>query len=156
MLAAYTTKRWRALCRDVLGRPELEMDPRFQSRPIRQEHHRELKVIMESIMKERTSAEWLARCEKHDLICAPINSYHEVVELEQIKARKAIETISFPDGRTMETVAVTPKLSETPGAIRSPYPSFIGQHTREILLAVGLTEVEIAKLDADGVIAIHS
>jgi len=155
MLAAYTTDRWRALCHDVLARPELETDPRFHTRPVRQEHHRALKTIIESVLKERTSAEWLALCEQHDLICAPINTYREVVELEQIKARNAIDTIRFPDGKTMETVAVTPKLSATPGAIRSPYPSFIGQHTREILLAVGLTETEIAKLDADGVIAIH-
>ena len=24
-------------------------------------------------------------CEQHDLICAPINTYHEVVELEQLR-----------------------------------------------------------------------
>ena len=155
MLAAYTTGRWKALCHHVLERPELETDPRFQERPVRQEHHRELKAIIESILKERTSAEWLALCEKHDLICAPINNYRDVVELEQIKARTAIETIAFPDGRTMETVAAVPKLSETPGAIRSPYPSQIGEHTREILLAVGLADAEITKLEADGVIAMH-
>ncbi len=156
MLAAYTTDRWRALCRDVLGRPELETDPRFHTRPVRQEHHRALKTIIESVLKQRTSAEWLEVCEAHDLICAPINTYREVVELEQIKARHAIDTISFPDGKTMETIAVTPKLSATPGAIRSPFPSVIGQHTREILRAVGLSDAEIAKLDADGVIAIHN
>lgn len=156
MLAAYTTERWKALCRHVLGRPELETDPRFQERTVRQEHHRELKAIMEPVLKERTSAEWLALCEQHDLICAPINTYREVVELEQIKARKAIDAIAFPDGRSMETVAVVPKLSETPGSIRSPYPAFIGQHTRAILLSIGLTEAEIAKLDADGVIGVHS
>jgi len=156
MLAAYTTDRWRALCRDVLGRPELETDPRFQERTTRQNHHRELKAIIETILETKSSAEWLALCEEHDLICAPINSYREVVELEQIKARNAIETIAFPDGRTMESVAPVPKLSETPGAIRSPYPAFIGQHTREILRAIGLTEDEIIKLDADGVIGIHS
>jgi crotonobetainyl-CoA:carnitine CoA-transferase CaiB-like acyl-CoA transferase len=156
MLAAYTTDRWRALCRDVLGMPELETDPRFRSRPIRQEHHGELKAIIESVLKERTSAEWLALCEKHDLICAPINTYREVVELDQIKARKAIETVSFPDGRTMETVAAIPKLSATPGKIRSPYPAHIGQHTREILQLVGLTDAEITKLEADGVIGMHS
>jgi len=156
MLAAYTTDRWRALCRDVLGMPELETDQRFQSRPIRQEHHGELKVIIEAVLKERTSAEWLALCEKHDLICAPINTYREVVELDQIKARKAIETVSFPDGRTMETVAAIPKLSAMPGKIRSPYPAHIGQHTREILQLVGLTDAEITKLEADGVIGMHS
>ena len=155
MLAAYTTDRWNALCRDVLGKPELADDPRFKERPTRQEHHGALKALIEAVLKERTSAEWLALCERHDLICAPINTYREVVELEQIKARKSIETIAFPDGRTMETVAPVPKLSETPGTLRSPYPSQVGQHTREILLAVGLTEDEIAKLDAGGVIGMH-
>jgi crotonobetainyl-CoA:carnitine CoA-transferase CaiB-like acyl-CoA transferase len=155
MLAAYTKDRWGALCRDVLERPELETDPRFQERPTRQLHHRELKEIIESVLEQRTSAEWLALCEEHDLICAPINSYREVVELEQVKSRKAIETIAFPDGRSMGTVAAVPRLSETPGTIRSPYPSVIGQHTHEILLAVGLTEGEIEKLDADGVIGMH-
>ncbi|HYC47228.1 MAG TPA: CoA transferase [Burkholderiales bacterium] len=156
MLAAYTTDRWNALCREVLGRPELADDPRFKERPTRQEHHGELKAIIESILKERPSAEWLALCEQHDLICAPINTYREVVELEQVKARNAIETIAFPDGRTMRTVAPVPKLSETPGAIRSPYPSQVGEHTREILLAVGLAEDEIARLEAAGVIGVHS
>src|SRR6478672_8742022 len=60
MLAAYTTDRWRALCRDVLGRPELETDPRFQERTTRQNHHRELKAIIETILETKSSAEWLA------------------------------------------------------------------------------------------------
>jgi formyl-CoA transferase len=78
-----------------------------------------------------------------------------VFELEQIKARQSIETITFPDGRKMESVAPAPRLSATPGTIRSPYPSQIGEHTREVLLRAGLTEAEIAKLDADGVIGMH-
>lgn len=155
MLAAYTADRWRALCCHVLKRPELENDARFNERPVRQGHHRELKKIIEDVLKTRTSAEWLELCEQHDLICGPINSYHEVVEMEQIKARHAIDSIELTDGRAMGTVAAVPKLSETPGSIRSPYPAHIGQHTREVLLAVGLTEAEIAKLDADGVIGIH-
>src|SRR5688500_3746278 len=154
MIAAYNPARWTALCRDVLGRPEMATDARFVDRTTRQEHHRALKETIESVLKTRTSAEWLALCEQHDLICAPINTYEEVVELEQIKARRSIESITLTDGRSMETVAVTPRLSETPGAVRLPYPSLIGQHTREILLTVGLTEDEIARLDADRIIGL--
>jgi crotonobetainyl-CoA:carnitine CoA-transferase CaiB-like acyl-CoA transferase len=156
MLAAYTKDRWSALCRHVLRRPELEADPRFQERPTRQLHHRELKAIIESVLKERTSAEWLALCEQHDLICGPINGYRELVEMEQVKARGAIHSIPLPDGSSLKTVAAAPRLSETPGSIRSPYPAFVGQHTREILLSVGLTEADIARLDANGVIGIHT
>ena len=55
----------------------------------------------------------------------------------------------------MRTVAVAPRLSETPGAISSPYPEFIGQHTHEILLAAGLDEAEIERLQQAAAIGIH-
>jgi crotonobetainyl-CoA:carnitine CoA-transferase CaiB-like acyl-CoA transferase len=155
MLAAYTATRWKTLCRVVLDRPELETDPRFEQRTVRQEHHRELKAIIEAALAKRTTAEWLALFEANDLICAPINTYREVVELEQVKARHAIDEIPLPDGASMRTVGVAPKLSATPGAIRSPYPAHIGQHTREILTAIGLDDAEIAQLEADGVIGMH-
>jgi crotonobetainyl-CoA:carnitine CoA-transferase CaiB-like acyl-CoA transferase len=155
MLAAYTTARWHALCCEVLKRPALEDDPRFKERPVRQNHHRELKDLIEDALKEKTSAEWLALCEANDLICAPINNYAELVELPQIKAREAITTIDLADGRSMQTVAPVPRLSATPGRVRSGYPSQIGEHTREILLKVGLSEEEIARLEADGAIGVH-
>jgi crotonobetainyl-CoA:carnitine CoA-transferase CaiB-like acyl-CoA transferase len=153
MLAAYTVDRWKALCHGVLQRPDLETDPRFITRQTRQEHHRALKAIIEEIFAKATSKEWLALCEEHDLMCAPINTYDDVVTHEQVLAREAIDTIRFPDDRKMETVAVAPKLSETPGRITSPYPEFVGQHTREILASIGLEVDEISKLEAEHVIS---
>jgi crotonobetainyl-CoA:carnitine CoA-transferase CaiB-like acyl-CoA transferase len=155
MLAAYTVDRWKALCNGVLQRPDIETDPRFVTRQTRQEHHKALKAVIEEIFQERTSKEWLTLCEEHDLMCAPINDYSEVVKLEQVVARDAIDTITFPDERQMETVAIAPKLSETPGEITAPYPEFVGQHTRQILGSFGVSEAEMAKLEADGVVASH-
>ncbi|OUN00016.1 MAG: hypothetical protein BAA02_10700 [Paenibacillaceae bacterium ZCTH02-B3] len=155
MLAAYTPDRWRALCRNVLNMPELENDERFAQRNKRQEHQKELKAIIESVLVTRTSEEWLRICEENDIMCSPINTYDKVVELEQVEARNAIETIEFPDGRTMRTIAPAPRFSETPGKVVSPYPEFIGQHTREVLLAEGLTEEEIRDLQQKGVIQCH-
>lgn len=152
MLAAYTASRWKALCNGVLNRPDIEIDPRFETRQTRQEHHKALKAIIEEIFATRTSAEWLALCEANDLMCAPINDYSQVVELEQVLEREAIDTINFPDGRTMQTVAVTPKLSETPGEIVSPYPEFVGQHTRQILASLGMSEDEVSRLEEAHVI----
>ena len=43
------------------------------------------------------------------------------------------------------------KLSRTPGGARSQPPKF-NQHGREVLLARGFTEEEIAALENDGVI----
>jgi crotonobetainyl-CoA:carnitine CoA-transferase CaiB-like acyl-CoA transferase len=41
---------------------------------------------------------------------------------------------------------VVPRLSATPGALRRPAPA-LGEHNREILRALGLSEAEITRLD---------
>jgi crotonobetainyl-CoA:carnitine CoA-transferase CaiB-like acyl-CoA transferase len=155
MLAAYTVDRWKALCKGVLNRPDLETDPRFVTRQTRQEHHTALKQIIEEIFQEKTSDEWLTLCEANDLMCAKINDYSDVVQLEQVVARAAIDTIKFPDERQMQTVAIAPKLSETPGKITAPYPEFIGQHTRQILSSLGVSQEEIGRLEADRIVSSH-
>ena len=46
---------------------------------------------------------------------------------------------------------VIPRLSDTPGKLRHPAPT-LGQHTREVLGAIGYSAERIAALAADGVI----
>ncbi|MCR6672602.1 CaiB/BaiF CoA-transferase family protein [Devosia ginsengisoli] len=152
MLAAYSPTRWSAFCRNVLGLPELETDPRFVDRKVRQGNQKALKHIIEEVLSRRTSAEWLQLCEANDLICGPINTYDQVVAHAQVRARNAIETVSFPDGETMRTLAATPKLSVTPGKVTSPYPAEIGQHTRQVLAELGLAPAEIDRLRDKGAI----
>jgi crotonobetainyl-CoA:carnitine CoA-transferase CaiB-like acyl-CoA transferase len=156
MVAAYTPARWQAFCRNVLQRPDIEADPRFSTRQERQLHHNELREIVNGVFANRTSAELLKLCEDNDLVCAPINTYEQTVNLEQVEARNAIGTIEFPDGRTMRTVRPSPLLSETPGRVHSPYPEFIGLHTRSVLQSFGLADDEIAKLAESGAIGVHS
>ena len=46
---------------------------------------------------------------------------------------------------------VIPRLSGTPGRLRRPAPT-LGQHTREMLVAIGYTAEQIATLATNGVI----
>jgi crotonobetainyl-CoA:carnitine CoA-transferase CaiB-like acyl-CoA transferase len=154
MLAAYSPARWKAFCRVVLGRPDVETDPRFVTRDVRQKHVDELKVIIEEVFATRTSAEWTEICLANDLLCAPILTYDQVVELDHVVERGVVDRIAFPDGREMRTVAPTPKLSRTPGRITRPYPEFVGQQTREVLTALGLSAEEIDRLREEEVIGV--
>ncbi|MEL0323015.1 MAG: CoA transferase, partial [Rhodospirillales bacterium] len=47
---------------------------------------------------------------------------------------------------------IVPRLSKTPGAIRTPAPK-LGEHTDAILSEVGLTKQEILDLKGAGIVA---
>ena len=155
MLASYHPKRWKALCHEVLGRPDLEHDPRFSDRKVRQEHHRELKQIIEEILATKTTGAWEEICNAHDILASKINDYSEVMDLPHLKERGAVVSVAYPDGREMRTVAPVPKLSETPGRVEFPYPEKIGQHTREVLTTLGISEHDLQRLASEGVIGVN-
>jgi len=46
---------------------------------------------------------------------------------------------------------IIPKLSATPGAIRTPAPK-LGEHTAEVLRSVGYSADEVDKLKAAGIV----
>jgi formyl-CoA transferase len=63
------------------------------------------------------------------------------------QAREAIVTVPHPDFGELRMQNVAPKLSETPGAVRSPSPS-LGQHNDEVfldLLGLGAARYEDLK-----------
>jgi formyl-CoA transferase len=49
------------------------------------------------------------------------------------------------DGEPLRVPGVIPKLSATPGAIRTPAPK-LGEHTDEVLKALGFSAEEISAL----------
>ncbi len=62
----------------------------------------------------------------------------DIVEDPQYQAREMICDMPTADGRTLKVPGIVPKLSATPGQIRSPGPT-LGQHTAEVLAQLGIT-----------------
>jgi formyl-CoA transferase len=60
-------------------------------------------------------------------------------------ARGMIESVSAGDGEPLKVPGVVPKLSATPGAIRSAAPK-LGEHTDEVLRRIGYGAAEIEAL----------
>jgi formyl-CoA transferase len=61
------------------------------------------------------------------------------------------EQHSFADGTPIKLPAITPKLSETPGETKWLGPG-LGEHTAEVLRALGYDDEHITQLKRDGVI----
>jgi alpha-methylacyl-CoA racemase len=91
--------------------------------------------------------EWFALLNETDQCAGRVLALGELAADENVRARRmVVEPVSG-----VRQVGVAPKLSETPGSIRTLAPS-PGAHTDEVLAGLGLGGDEIAELRARGAI----
>jgi formyl-CoA transferase len=60
-------------------------------------------------------------------------------------ARGMLQQIVAGDGEPLKVPGIVPKLSATPGAIRSAAPK-LGEHTDEVLKTLAFSDMEIAEM----------
>jgi formyl-CoA transferase len=90
--------------------------------------------------------------ETHGVPSGLIYRAPEMLADPHFAAREAIVTVPHPDFGELKMQNVVPKLSESPGKIRSPSPR-MGEHNDEIYRGLlGLTPERIAQLQAAKVI----
>ncbi len=142
-LAIGNTNLWRTFCK-AIAREELSADPRFGTESSRVENRNALKPIMDAIVAERTTRQWLELLEKAGVPAGSVNSVAEICEHPQIQAREMVVEVPHQTLGSIKVSGVPIKLSDTPGAV-STAPPLLGQHTAEILkglLGYSLKEVE--------------
>ena len=135
----------------TIGRPELIDDPRFRTNSDRVKNNDILDPIIADYMGERTQAECLATFEEAGVTVGPVADVAQLADDDYMEGRGVIE--SFPDSEigTLPMHAVIPRMSDTPGGVRSPAPE-LGQHNEEIWGGLGIDAAEQAKLTDAGVI----
>jgi len=151
ILAVGNDSQFASFCR-VAGRPELATDPRFRTNPERVKHRPVLVPIVQDIVRQRKSRDWIEHLEAASVPCGPINDMKEVFEDPHVRHRGLRVEIPHPSGVPCPTVASPMRFSTTPVDHGVP-PPLLGQHTHEVLGHVlGLNADEIAALAASGVI----
>ncbi len=95
--------------------------------------------------REKTRDEWFEELRQRDICVGPVYGLDEVFADPHVRARGMIAEVEHPEFGTVKQVGVGPKLSETPGSVRSTAPKR-GEHTEVILREAGYTDKEIAEL----------
>ncbi len=151
VLAIGNDGQFAEFCR-VAGQPELSQDPRFRTNPDRVRNRELLVPIVETIVRSRSSHEWISALAAAGVPCGPINDLQQVFEDPQVRHRGLRVEIPHSAGVPCPTVASPMRFSATPVEYDTP-PPLLGQHTREVLAGVlGLGDTEMDALAADGVI----
>jgi crotonobetainyl-CoA:carnitine CoA-transferase CaiB-like acyl-CoA transferase len=138
------------LC-EVVGRPELAADPRFATNAARVENRAALVPILQALLADRPTRDWVCALEGAGVPCGPINDLVQVFEDPQVRARGLRVEVPHPLAGRVPVVASPMRLSRTP--VRHGTPPLLGEHTREVLGDVlGMGEAEIEALRREGVI----
>ena len=137
---------------EAMGQPELSSDPRFSSHGARGAHQAELDGRVEAWTSTLSTREVLDLMDKHGVPAGLIYRPPDMLDDPHFKARDAIVSVPHPDFGELRMQNVAPKLSETPGSIRSPSPE-MGQHNDEVYRGLlGLDEARYAALKAAKVV----
>ncbi|WP_353859896.1 CaiB/BaiF CoA-transferase family protein [Azospirillum formosense] len=136
----------------VAGRPELAQDPRYATNPARVANRKELVPILELLLEQRTSRDWLSALEAVGVPCGPINDVSQVFADPHVQARHIHQDLPHPTAGTVPTVASPIRYSATP-IEHAVAPPTLGQHTDAVLEeALGLCAADIAALREKGVV----
>jgi len=151
VVAGVWGRGWEAFC-DALALPDLGKDARFLSAQDRVTNRQQLTPILEAAFASESTKHWERRFRERGVLFSPVNSLSDVLESDQSMANELTLELEHPTAGRLRQVAPPIKMSATPGAAMRP-PPLLGQHTRELLHEIGLSDEEVDRLSRDGVIA---
>jgi crotonobetainyl-CoA:carnitine CoA-transferase CaiB-like acyl-CoA transferase len=127
-------------------------DPRFCDNPSRMSHLGELNAIVAQWIGKRPLSEVVAQLSAAGVSVAPIYTNRQILDDPHFRARGSIAHAKDEDFGSVAVPGVVPRLSVTPGEVRTSGPA-PGAHNAEVYGDwLGLSEDEQQRLRAGGVI----
>lgn len=137
----------------VMGAPELLTDTRFATREARIKHQDDLYELIGTWARTLSANEITDCLNEAGVPASPIMSIADIAADPHFRERGTIVPVVDDDFGQLDMTAPLPRLSNTPGQIRSLGPA-LGKHNREVLMGMlGLTEEDLRELSAAGVIS---
>jgi crotonobetainyl-CoA:carnitine CoA-transferase CaiB-like acyl-CoA transferase len=135
----------------VIGRPELNDDPRFRTNGDRMKNLGELTPLIAEKLRARASAEWIRDFEAAGVPVGPVNRIGDMLADTQVAAREMVLEVDHPRAGKVKTLGLPIKLSDTPGGVRRAAP-MLGEHSRSVLRELGYDEARIDALCREGAV----
>ena len=150
-IACTNDRMFGRLAVDAMGEPALLTE--FSSMEERLRRRVELDARVQDWVGSFDAADVLSRLDAASVPCSRVNSAKDLFEDEHIRSRENLIPIPGPDGTTVWMPGVVPKLSRTPGEVRSAGPAMPGADNEAIYCGrLGLTKDDLAALAKKGIV----
>jgi crotonobetainyl-CoA:carnitine CoA-transferase CaiB-like acyl-CoA transferase len=137
----------------AIGQPGMIDDPRFRTNTDRVRNAEECEAPIVAFIGARTLDENMAIFNAAEVTAAPVYDIDQFLADPHVQARGIAVEVPDDDTGTLAMHSIAARLGETPGRLRRPAPR-LGQHTAEVLGALGLDPAAIAGLAGDGIVAL--
>ncbi|MDT5020395.1 MAG: hypothetical protein QOI33_919 [Mycobacterium sp.] len=150
-IAVADDRQWAGLC-DSLGRPQWALDDKLSTMAGRREWHDLIDEHLSAWCESRGSDDIVQTLWDTGVPVAKVMQPHRQTAIPQLQFRNFFEEVGHPIGKATQHSTVPVRFSAGPTQFhRNPAP-LLGQHNHELLAEIGLTDNEVAELEAQGVI----
>ena len=148
-LGIQNEREWVRFCEQVLERPELATDSRFDSNSKRVANGEELREAIEGAFAKLSSDEAIARLEEARIANARMRTMQEFLDHPQLEARDRWREVDSPVGPLQ--ALLPPVTVRGVEGVMKPIPG-VGEHTDAVLEELGLDPGTIANLHRTGAV----
>jgi formyl-CoA transferase len=131
----------------MVERPDLADDPALANNAGRVAQVDRIDAAITAWTVQRPVADVVARLQAASVPGGRIYTVRDIAADPHFAARQMIERIVTTDGLALDVPGIVPKLSDTPGSLRSPAPR-LGEHTDEVILSIRREMIDIRSQSA--------
>lgn len=140
----YTDAHWRDFF-TAAGRNDLASDARFANIAARTRHIETLYEITGDIVRTRSTDAWLALCETLQIPVARVNDLDDLVNDPHLLATGFFDRVEDAAMGTLRFAGAPVRFDGE--RAHAGVPPRLGEHTREVLGAIGMSDADIDALD---------